>query len=299
MKNFLLTSLRVLGLVIVYLILFTLSSNLINSQAVASRLTPEQVNLSTAMLPVVSLIMTLMLAYLVLRSRWYGWKLAVAIFVIFYGIYTFLSQIETLAFPAVSGQMPAGMVRGFFLAGLALAIPFSLAAVWILGKTREDPSDAGMSSRLQMPASEWIWKLAIAVILYVVVYFTFGYYVAWRTPGLPAFYGGADPGTFGGQMLNVMQDTPWLPFFQIFRGLIWAGIGCLILSMHKGPAWEAGLAVGLSFAVLMCASMLFPNPYMPPFIARAHTIELLSSNFLYGLLLSILMPWKTGNKFGR
>ncbi len=297
MKNILLTILRVIALVIVYLILFILSSSLINSQAVASRLTPEQVALSNAMLPVVSLIMTLMLAYLALRSRWHGWKLAGALFAIFYGIYTFLSQIETMAFPAVSGQMPEGMVRGFFLAGLALAVPFSLAAVWILGKTRKDPTGDEKPGRLQMPASEWIWKLAIAAILYVVVYFTFGYYVAWRTPGLPEFYGGTDPGSFGGQMLNVMRDTPWLPVFQIFRGLIWAGIGCLILAMHKGPAWEAALAVGLSFAVLMCASLLFPNPYMPPIIARAHAIELLSSNFLYGILLSLLLLWKPSGKF--
>ena len=142
-----------------------------------------------------------------------------------------------------------------------------------------------------MSASEWILKLAAGAILYVIVYFTFGYYVAWRTPGLPEFYGGTDPGTFVGQLANVMRDTPWLPALQIFRGFIWTGIGCIIIRMHKGQIWETILATGLTFTVLMNASLLFPNPFMPPVVAHAHTIELVSSNLLYGILLAGLMLW--------
>jgi hypothetical protein len=228
---------------------------------------------------------------LALRSSWHGWKLAAALFVIPYALFTFLGQIELLAFPAVSSQLPEGMIRGSFIAGLMVTIPFSLLTVWVLGKTREDPKGE-VNEHLQMTSSEWAWKVAAGAILYVIVYFSFGYYVAWRTPGLPAFYGGTDPGTFLGQMANVMRDTPWLPVFQLFRGLIWVAIGCLILRMHKGGGWEAVLATGLAFTVLMNVALIFPIPFMPPFVARAHTIELVSSNFLYGILLSLLMLWE-------
>ncbi len=256
MKTILPTTLRVIALVIVYIVLFTAASRLNNPPELRQLFTPEQLSQAATALPVVSLIMTLMLAYLALRSRWHGWKLAGALFLILYTLYTFLSWIELLAFPAVSRQMPKGfLIPGMLIEGLVLAVPFSLLAVWILGKTKKDPAEDESNDRLQMSAAEWVWKLAVAAILYVIVYFTFGYYVAWRTPGLPEFYGGFDPGTFFGQLANVMRDTPWLYAVALFRGLIWAGIGCIIIRMHKGHAWETILATGLSFTVLMNASL--------------------------------------------
>jgi hypothetical protein len=146
---------------------------------------------------------------------------------------------------------------------------------------------------LQIPTFEWIWKLAAAVILYEIVYFTFGYYVAWRTPGLPEFYGGKDPGTFFGQLINVANETPWLFLFQVFRALIWTGIGCVIIRMHKGEWFETSFATGLAFSVLMTATMLLPNPFMPPHVYRAHANELISSNFVFGVLLTLLLLWRT------
>lgn len=283
--------LRILALTVIYIVLFIVASTLTSPPALSTLFTPEQSQASTALLPVVALIYTLTLSYLALRSRWHGWKLAGALFLIFYGIYTFLSQIETLAFPAVSTKFPPGTVQGFFLSGLILGIPFCILAVWILGKMRGQP-DGLANTRLEMPASEWIWKLAAAAVLYVIVYFTFGYYVAWRTPGLPQFYGGTDPGTLLGQLGNVFRETPWLPLFQVFRGLIWAGLGCLIVRMHKGAAWETILATAAAFCILMAGGMIFPNPVMPPYVARAHTIELVTSNFLYGGLLAALLLWR-------
>jgi hypothetical protein len=296
MKKFGITGLRLIALFVAFTVLFALATSSTTPPELAQRLTPAQLSRSAAMLPVVSLLMSLTLGYLALRSRWHGWKLAAALFVVFYGIYTFLSQIETMVFPAVSSQLPEGALSGFFIAGLLLAIPFSLLAVWILGRTRADPLEGQLNDRLKMSASEWAWKLAAAAVLYVAVYFTFGYYVAWRTPGLPEFYGGTDPGSYFGQLANVMRDTPWLPFFQLGRGLMWTAIGCILLRMHKGPAWEAALATGLAFSILMAAPLLLPNPLLPPAIARAHAIELLSSNLLYGVLLSVLLLWRPANQ---
>ena len=293
MLEIFITLVRLIVLVIIYFVLFIISAQTNNPPELQHLFTAEQLNQSSAALPVVSLIMTLMLAYLVQRSRWHGWKLAGAIALIFYVLNTFLAWIELLAFPAVSNQMPKGfLIPGFLVEGLVLVIPFSLLTVWILGKAKKPSAGSEVNNRLQMPVSEWIWKLASAAVFYMVVYFIFGYFIAWRTPGLPAFYGGSDPGSFLGQLGNVTRDTPWLYALQFLRGLIWAGIGCLIIGMHKGRAWEVVLATGLSFTVLMNASLLFPNPFMPPLIAKAHAIELVSSNFVYGILLSLWMLWR-------
>jgi hypothetical protein len=296
MKNILLTILRLIALVIIYLVLFTAASRLTSPLELVQRMTPEQIQQSMTALPLASLIMTFMLAYLALRSRWHGWRLAGALFAILYILYSFLGWIELLAFPAVSQNMPAGMVSGLLVSGLILAIPFSLLAVWILGKTGKGSAEKEANNRLQMPATEWIWKIVAGAILYSIVYFVFGYYVAWRTPGLPEFYGGTDPGTFFGQLSNVARETPWLFALQIFRGLIWTGIGCIIVGMHKGKAWETILATGLTFTIVMNASLLFPNPFLPPVVAHAHAVELVSSNFLYGILLSALLMWNPNRR---
>ena len=292
MKSVLFMLARWILLVIVFIVLFVAGGSLTSSPELVALLTPEQQESSATVLPIVGLILAGCIIDLALRSRWNGWKLAGALFVVLYGICTVLTQIETAVFPAVADQLPDGALRGFFISGLILAAPFSLLAVWILGRTRKGPSISEASDRLQMPIREWIWKFAAAAILYVIVYFTFGYYVAWRTPGLPEFYSGTDPGSSLGQLGNVARDTPWLPFYQIFRGLIWAAIGCLIIRMHKGKPWETALAVGITFAALISTGLLFPNPFMPPAVAGGHALELSSSMVLYGILLTILMLWK-------
>jgi len=286
--------LRFIALWIIFIVLFIISSTLTMPASLEATMTPEQVSASNAILPVVCGIFTLVITYLALRSRWHGWKLAAALALIFYGVYTFLSQIETLAFRRVANAFPPDTVRGLFLSGLILAAVFCPLAVLILGKARRDPAEARANSRLQMSAVEWFWKLLLAAVLYVAVYFLFGYFVAWRTPGLPEFYGGSDPGTFFGQLGNVARDSPWLYPFQVLRGLIWAGLGCLIVGMHKGSALETILATGSTFSIVMSAGMLFPNPVFPDFVARAHTLELVSSNFLFGVLLAALLLWQPG-----
>ncbi len=290
MKKAILIVLRVIALAVIYALLSTLASSLTSPHDLTRLFTPEQMSQAMAAIPIVSLIMTAMLSYLALRSRWHGWKLAAALFLIPYTLYTFLGQIEILAFPAVSSQMPDGLVQGSLIGGLLLTIPFSLLAVWILRKTGAEPRTLP-SEQLKMPVFTWVWKVAVGALMYVIVYFTFGYYVAWRTPGLPAFYAGTDPGSLLGQLTNILRDTPWLPLFQFLRGLVWVGIGSIIIRMHKGGSWEVVLTTGLTFTVLMNASLIFPNPFMPPFVAHAHAIELVSSNFVYGILLALLMLW--------
>jgi hypothetical protein len=57
-----------------------------------------------------------------------------------------------------------------------------------------------------------------------------------------------------------MRETPWLPFFQVLRAMLWTGLGGLIIRMHKGGTLETSLAVGLTFSVLMAAPSCFRIP---------------------------------------
>ena len=262
MKHILSIDLRVLLLAVMYTVLVTVVSGLVVPPEAVSIFTPEQTSAMLVMLPAVGVVMAGMLAYLALRSRWHGWRLAGVLFAIYFVLEGFLSWVEVLAFPAVGDRMPPGMLNSILVQAFIVGIPFSLLMVWVLGKMHPDPDDARLPHRFAMRPPEWLWKLAAAAVLYVMVYFLFGYYVAWRTPGVPEFYGGTDPGTFFGQLGNVMRDTPWLFPFQFGRGLIWAGIGCMIIAMHKGRAWEAALATGLTLSLVTSAGMRMAD--LPP-----------------------------------
>jgi len=241
---------------------------------------------AAASLIAVCVLDTIILSYLVLRSRWAGWRLILAIFVVFYGVSTFMPQIESAVFLT---QLPPGMVPRFFLMGFLIAAPFSALAVVILGKRNAELSDHQGNLRLVMPVSEWSWKLAVIALSYVILYFTFGYFIAWRNPAVREYYGGADPGSFLVQMGTVGRDRPWLVPFQIFRAMCWVAIALPVVRMLKGGWRETALALGITFAVLMNALLLLPNPYMPAPVRMAHLVETASSNFIFGLLIGWLL----------
>ena len=128
----------------------------------------------------------------------------------------------------------------------------------------------------------------MAALAYVVLYFVFGYYVAWRNPAVTAYYQGTDPGTLWGQLQAVLRDTPWLPLVQWLRGLVWTVLGVTVLRSMDGSLLERSLAVAALFAIVMNATLLLPNPYMPYDVRMVHLVETASSNFLFGLVVAWL-----------
>jgi hypothetical protein len=256
---------------------------------------PAEAREAAAALLAVCLLNAIVLTYLILRSRWTGWRLMAAVFVVFYGVMTFMSQIESAVFIT---RLPAGVLPKLFLMGALIAAPFSVVAVLILGKHRIRPTDTPGSARLVMPNSELGWKLAVIALSYVTLYFTFGYFIAWQDPAVREYYSGVDEGSFLAHMGSVLRDSPWLVPFQIVRGMLWAVLALPIVWMLKGRRVEAAAAVGLAFAVLMNAQALLPNPYMPEAVRMAHLIETASSNFIFGLLAGALLATPRATSFG-
>ena len=219
---------------------------------------------------IVSLINTLVLALVILRSRWYGIKLIAAIFVIHSGVQTFMSQIETLYFIGAL-KMPLDMVLRVIASGFVRALVFAPLAVWLLGKFRGSP-EPEEHPRLRMPQSEWLKRFAVLAIIYVMVYFLFGYFVAYQWVEAREYYAGTFANDLG------------LPLFQVLRGLMWAALALPIVKMMKGQVWETCLAIGLVFAWLLASGVVFPNPFMPTMVRQAHFFELSSSMLTYGVI---------------
>lgn len=211
--------------------------------------------------------------------------------ILFYGIKTFLSIIEYWFF-VDSGESIAHL----YLFSIPIALVFPLVAVPLLGKLKPEEGSGSIPFTLfDKNNKDWIWKIAcLIVILYPLIYFIFGYYVAWQNEAVRTYYNGVDYGGFFNHFSHTLKENPWLYFFQVFRGLIWVLLAILVIRSMKGGVWEVGLFTGILFALIMNDSHLIPNPLMPTAVQKIHFIETASSNFIWGLSIVVLLAWRPG-----
>ena len=246
-------------------------------------MTPEEAQWAGVALFLVSAINALVLSYPILRSRWVGLKLAGMVFLVQFGVETFLTQIETLYFNRAI-QMDTAEMVGLVAAGALRALIFAPLAVIILGKMRK-PGGPEVQVFAAAPA-RWGLRLAVLAVFYVFVYFLFGYFVAWQWEATRLFYTGSTAiQPFFIHFSALFRSDPLIIPFQLVRGALWATLALLIVSMMKAKRWEASLAVSLIFAGLLSSGVgLFPNPYMPPLVRQSHFYEILFSMLLFGAI---------------
>jgi hypothetical protein len=229
---------------------------------------------------IVMLLQTVALAYPVIRSKWSGWKLTLSVFLLYFGTVTFMGQIESLIY--LGGRMPDGMLSGIFAMGLFAAAVFSPIVVLVLGKWKVDTAPTATSGpRKPTSAGEWAWKIAVGGLVFLSLYYLFGYFVAWKNPLVREYYGGTDPGSFFAQMSSIVASTPWMLPFQYLRGLLWVALAVMVMRMMKGSWWQVAIAVSLLFTV-PAFYLLFPNPMMPDAVRMAHLVETAPYQFLFG-----------------
>ncbi len=119
MKSKLIFLFKLALLVVLYFICFAAVSAAL-FQLPAEQTAAADSNATLALL-IVSCLNSLILSYVIIRSRWAGWKLIGALFLIFFGTSTFMPQIETAYFLT---RLPPGMLPRIFLAGGITAAPF-------------------------------------------------------------------------------------------------------------------------------------------------------------------------------
>jgi hypothetical protein len=286
-KQIIFLAVKLIALTFILFIIFSIGGQLAGITNNSARLDPAQAGQLALFLLVACFLETLVIAYPILRSRWTGWRLVLTIFGVFFGIATFLSQIESIVFLKVLVNIiQDGLIAKLFVQGLIVAGLYAPLAVLILGKMRRPKEQNNLPEpdrRLPATWPQWLWRLSLIAVVYIIIYISFGYFVAWQSPEVREFYAN-------------LQTPPWMLPFQFLRGLIWAGLAIPVITMMKGKKWEAGLAVALLYSVLMGIMLIIPhNPIMPDAVRIAHLKELLSSNFLFGWLVVLII--NPGNNF--
>ncbi|NOY36846.1 MAG: hypothetical protein GXO83_04660 [Chlorobi bacterium] len=219
------------------------------------------------------------LSYPVIRSGWTGWRLVLTIFLIFFGVMTFLTQIETVVFLRyLVNVVPAALIPKLFIQGAVIAALFSPLLVLIHGGMKKTAEIHETNRYPMIRLTDWIWKLTLIAVIYVFIYSLFGMFVFKPLAGeaFDNYYAG-------------LKMPMWILPFQMFRALIWVVLALLVIRMMKGKWWESGLAVALLFSVLMSSQLLLHNDFMPDKIRLAHFVEVFSSNFLFGWIVVWLL----------
>jgi len=170
---------RILLLVIVYFVCFSVLAGLMMPSA--GPLSPAESAVILQVSLLLCLLNSVVIAYLVLGSRWSGWKLAGALAFVLFGVVTVMPQIETLVFVR---NLPQGFLPRLVAFGFVFAVVISPLAVLILGKRRS----AGINDapRMEFSTTQWVAKLSLIAVVYVFLYFSFGYFIAWRNPAVRA-----------------------------------------------------------------------------------------------------------------
>jgi hypothetical protein len=224
------------------------------------------------------------ISLMILRSRWSGWKLSLAMFAAVYGFSCVVNAIDAEAF--LSGRVFPELIRGWLLQSAitaALCAPFS---VFILGKWRteqpefETPPWPGIRAAL--------WKTAVIVVAFVFFYMFFGYFVAWRNPALRLYYGGPEYVSFLDALKGNLLRTPWIYPLAAFRGLLYLAFAFPLVRMFRGSRWQSSATLAF-FLSAWTTALLLPNPIMPPTVAHSHFVETLGFSVVMGVLMGVML----------
>jgi hypothetical protein len=257
--------LKVVGLTVLYIALLSFNYSAITLSNAATK-APIQLIL-------VAFIDTLLLSYFAFSSRWKGWKESVAVFAVLYGMVYVLTAAETFYLGSI---ISASMALTLLVNGAITSAIFAGALARVFGSKE---MQGGMSStRLRMPGREWAWKIIVSAVVYLLLFFFFGFIV--YMPLGKAL----DPLAYA-QEQSIASNASSLVFpTELLRGALWALFAVpAIIALPFG--WKkTGIIVGLLMAVPLALSQ-FLGTTMTIGLQIAHTAEIVGENMVFGFLL--------------
>ena len=297
MKAILKFTLKVVVLTLLMVVVYFMASAILLPEMAATT-APEEASAAMAGVLVMIFVNVLILASIVSLSRWRGPALVLGLTFSYYGVHTFIGQIEALAFLTELGEllgsgaaplieMPLDFIGAMFLLGVPLALIGVPVTVLFFGRGQEKPGRTRFLP--SMSTGQWAWKLIVVILVYWLLYFGFGYYVAWSSEALRTFYQGIHPGSFSASLWQNLVNTPLVYPWQALRALLWVGFTLPVIMMLRDKGWKGALAIAFFVALPMNLGHLVPNPFMPDAVRLAHFVETTTSNFLFGLFLFWLL----------
>jgi hypothetical protein len=190
--------------------------------------------------------------------------------------YTVNTQLEASLFTIFrNGFWPA------VVAGLPPALFLSVVVAWLYppAATQLGMFAAWRAFIGRRSPAAWAWRLALAAIAFMPVYWLFGLMV---TPFTLAYY---EQGMFG----LALPSVDALLRVLALRSLIFL-VACLpIIASWQMPNRSLSLRLGFALFVLVGALGMLVALWMPLSVRLPHTLEILADEYTYAALLVVLL----------
>jgi hypothetical protein len=299
-RGVVLTALQWLGAVIAFVVSLTVGNMVLPlSKTIVDATPPTGIFTTPVALLLSGVVSATILIWAAKRSSFSGLAMWLQLFVLSFGVQTFMMQIETAyfitgvssngashpAFPLLQGNFQVYLL---FLHGFVTSLIFTLLVVLLVGGFSRRPRP---QTNFTVTADHAVKVGAWLAVVYIVLYMVFGYYVAWQSPDVRLFYSGSTelPSVWN-QWAATLMAKPELPVFQYFRGVLW--VLCLIPLFRgfSGKRIELVALSALALALLTTAELTFPNPLMPVAVSLAHFREVSISMAIFGALCAWFVP---------
>lgn len=216
--------------------------------------------------------------YIGKKSTWNKKGLSFSILAVFIAVYGFMTQIETIffqdAFEALS-KSDGWFIMLTNVIALLVIVPLTLAAV--------KKSSSGGKPEIEVKLNFILPRVALLAVIYMLIYFLFGYFVAWQFADVREFYSGTpDKDSFIGVMAGNLEDSFIIPF-QFLRGLLFSIFILPIVFMFRHRKWELLISLLLVYATTAIV-LIIPNALFPDRVRWAHFIEMTTSMTLFSVI---------------
>ena len=266
---------RVLALTIIGLIVIIVASEVTPQPEIVRAAENSGNNTNALFLMLLErLVVALIIAFILENTVVRSWKLAGYMLWAVFGITTIMTQIETIifgsAFPGLSVLDVFMLVFTAFV-GTVMYVPL---AILVMGKWKGTNHPTRPLFR-----KDYLPRIALLAVIYPVIYFFFGYFVAFQSTTLRDFYANST-------MITTTQ--PMLTIIQIVRGALWVVAALPLLVMFE-KRWQTITAIAVCFSLMPSSMLILDNPLMPAAVAHVHLIEMVSSMLLFGVITGWIM----------
>jgi hypothetical protein len=239
----------------------------------------SEMQLIPLFLLIVAIIDALIISYIVRRSNWHGWKLALAVFILLIGNRIFEEWIDGIFLMDYLGlnllAIALMSLKTLIVSGIG-----SICVVLILGRLKL-PQEPVNKVEFDIRVGGWVIRWISFPLLFIVIYYLCGGLLAWVNPAVREYYRG------GGEINLGLQAL-----LQIPRGLGWFAMALLIVKMMRGIKLENAVLTGIVFGVLHANSLIIPNPFMPFSVRMSHMVEIFVSLFIFGFIAAFFIKTK-------
>ncbi len=207
-------------------------------------------------------------------------------------ILSFFTWIAYTVNTQLEATIVSSYARGFWFALVDFLVPALLcgAAVAFLFPSQNGSKSliaTGMAFVARRTAIAWTWRLLVAAVVFMPIYFVFGLMVL---PFTGEYY---RQSMFGLAMPTIDQLLPIL----FVRSILFF-LACLpTLMLWQKSDWNLFWRLGLALFILVGFVYMLTSTWLPLYVRIPHTLEVLADEFVYaGVLVLLIMRGAASDK---